>query len=69
MLGKEIMLYSGLSKIDLGATSHGVQEVAECGFVNPKTTPILPKILTEIDFSQLLEWTEVKIFSDGLTAT
>ncbi len=55
--------------IDLNATSHGVQEVAECGFVNPKTTHILPKLLTEIDFNELLEWTEVKIFSDELTAT
>ncbi len=55
--------------IDLTATSHDVQEVAECDFVNPKTTLILPKILTEINFSEILKWTEVKIFSDELAAT
>lgn len=61
--------WQGYQAIDLATTSHGVQEIAECGFVNPKTTLILPKILTEIDFSEILKWTEVKIFSDELTAT
>ena len=41
--------------IDLKSTSHGVAEIAECGFVDPKTTRILPAILCEIDINQLIE--------------
>ena len=51
--------------IDLEKTSHGVEEVAECGFVDPKTTRILPSLLTEIDLNNLInESTEVQIFSE-----
>lgn len=39
--------------INLAATSHGETEVAECGFVDPKTAVILPAILTEIDLTKL----------------
>lgn len=41
--------------IDLKATTHGVAEIAECGFVDPKTTHILPATLCEIDINQLIE--------------
>lgn len=35
--------------IDLAATSHGVEEVEICGFVDPTTSHVLPKFLHEID--------------------
>jgi hypothetical protein len=35
--------------LDLENTTHGTIEVAEYGFVDPKTTNILPAFLTEID--------------------
>lgn len=50
--------------IDLANTSHGETEVGECGFVDPKTTYILPQFLTEIDLGEVEQWREVKIFSD-----
>ena len=51
--------------INLEQTSHGVEEVAECGFVDPKTTRILPSYLTEVDLDQLVnKLTEVPILSE-----
>ena len=51
--------------IDLEQTSHGVEEVAECGFVDPKTTRILPSYLTEVDLDQLVnKLTEVPVLSE-----
>ena len=51
--------------IDLEKTSHGVEEVAECGFVNPKTTRILPSYLTEVNLDQLVnKLTEVPVLSE-----
>ena len=51
--------------INLEQTSHGVEEVAECGFVDPKTTRILPSYLTEIDLDQLVnKLTEVPVLSE-----
>ena len=48
--------------INLEQTSHGVEEVAECGFVDPKTTRILPSYLTEVDLDQLVnKLTEVPV--------
>ncbi|MDO4781118.1 MAG: NUDIX hydrolase [Candidatus Saccharibacteria bacterium] len=41
-------------QIDLAATTHGMLEVATCGFVDPKSTVILPAHLTEIDVQQLV---------------
>lgn len=41
-------------QINLEDTSHGAIEVAEYGFVNPKTTTILPKFLTEIDIEEVI---------------
>lgn len=35
--------------LDLASTSHGDIEVAECAFVDPKTTDIKPDFLTTID--------------------
>ena len=51
--------------IDLEQTSHGVEEVAECGFVDPKTTRILPRYLTEVDLNWLVnESTDVQMMSE-----
>jgi len=51
--------------INLEQTSHGVEEVAECGFVDPKTTRILPSYLTEVDLDQLVnKLTEVPALSE-----
>ena len=51
--------------IDLEQTSHGVEEVAECGFVDPKTTRILPGYLTEVDLNWLVnESTDVQMMSE-----
>ena len=51
--------------IDLEKTSHGVEEVAECGFVDPKTTRILPSYLTEVDLDWLINnSTETQILSE-----
>lgn len=51
--------------IDLEQTSHGVKEVARCGFVDPKTTRILPSYLTEIDLDWLInKSTDVHIMSE-----
>ena len=43
--------------IDLKNTSHGQLEVSQCGFVDPKTTYILPRYLSEVDFNWLLDRT------------
>ena len=52
-------------QINLEQTSHGVEEVAECGFVDPKTTRILPSYLTEVDLNWLVnESTDVQIMSE-----
>lgn len=51
--------------INLEQTSHGVKEVAECGFVDPKTTRILPSYLTEVDLDWLINnSTETQILSE-----
>ena len=52
-------------RIDLEQTSHGVEEVAECGFVDSKTTRILPSYLTEVDLNWLVnESTDVQMMSE-----
>ena len=51
--------------INLEQTSHGVEEVAECGFVDPKTMRILPSYLTEVDLDWLINnSTETQILSE-----
>ena len=51
--------------INLEQTSHGVEEVAECGFVNPKTTRISPSYLTEVNLDWLINnSTETQILSE-----
>jgi NUDIX domain len=51
--------------IDLEQTSHGVKEVARCGFVDPKTTRILPSYLTKVDLDWLMNKSaDVQIISE-----
>lgn len=51
--------------INLEKTSHGVEEVAECGFVDPKTTHILPDYLQQVDLAWLIDTaTETQILSE-----
>ncbi len=39
--------------IDLAATSHGEQEVAECGFIDPAASYVLPAFLQQENLSDL----------------
>ncbi len=48
--------------IDVSKTSHGAEEIAEIGFVDPKTTVVLPEFLRTQDFSNL-EKKPVQIFN------
>ena len=51
--------------IDLESTSHGVAEIAECDFVDPKATHILPATLCQIDINRLIEnSSDTPIFSE-----
>jgi 8-oxo-dGTP pyrophosphatase MutT (NUDIX family) len=45
-------------EIDLESTSHGVLEVAEYDFIDPKTSYVLPAFLSEIDIQSYID--EVK---------
>lgn len=40
-------------QIDLAATTHGVAEVAACGFVDPRAVTILPTYFMEVDLGWL----------------
>ena len=52
-------------EINLDSTTHGVEEIAECDFVDPKTTRILPSILSDIDLNDLVsQANSVPIFSE-----
>lgn len=52
--------------LDLSVTSHGDAEVAECGFVDPKTTIIKPDFLTEIDLeAAIANASPIRIGYDG----
>ncbi len=39
--------------VNLSDTTHGVKEIHDFGFVDPKTTNILPKILKEMDINNI----------------
>lgn len=50
--------------IDLSKTTHGETEIESIGFVDPKTTPILPKFLMAEDITkQIATGTTPKIFA------
>jgi 8-oxo-dGTP pyrophosphatase MutT (NUDIX family) len=40
--------------VNLEATSHGTIEVSRCGFVDPRTSGVLPKFLQDIDLESYL---------------
>jgi len=52
--------------IDLSKTSHGIEEISEFAFVDPKDAEILPKFLNEVDLSKL--GTEPVKFFNYMTA-
>lgn len=60
----EIKNWRDYESIDLEATTHGVEEVAKCGFIDPKNEVILPKFLSEIDLNNLESQTEARIESE-----
>ena len=43
--------------INLENTSHGMAEITRCGFINPKTSVILPNYLTKVDLDWLTDIT------------
>lgn len=43
-------------KIDLSETSHGHLEIKECGFIDPKTSDVLPKFLQDVDIASYIEY-------------
>jgi len=49
--------------IDLSKTSHGLEEISELGFYDPRDVPVLPQFLKEVDISDLLRSNEVRIFN------
>lgn len=50
-------------EIDLAKTSHGEKEIAEIEFIDPTQHVVLPKFLTEEDFSQVSSSQSVKLFN------
>lgn len=51
--------------IDLSSTTHGELEIANCGFVDPKTDRVLPEFLGEIDIQSYIdEIKPVYLYSD-----
>ena len=50
--------------IDLKKTTHGVTEIAEYGFIDPKNEPILPKLLSEVDIKESIQSRIVKVFDN-----
>lgn len=49
--------------IDLTKTSHGLEEISEIGFFDPKEVNVLPKFLQEISIEELLLSEEVRVFN------
>ncbi|MFZ1324243.1 MAG: NUDIX hydrolase [Candidatus Saccharimonadales bacterium] len=49
--------------VDLTQTTHGVEEIAEFGFVDPKTTHVLPKFLTETNIAEDIKAARTQTFT------
>lgn len=47
--------------VDLSKTTHGSHEISEFGFMDTKTANILPKVFTEIDFTNIIAGTKPPI--------
>lgn len=52
------------TNIDLAKTTHGLDEIAECQFIDPKKHLILPKLLSETDIKESIQSRIVKIFDN-----
>ncbi len=50
-------------EVDLSKTSHGMEEIAEIGFFNPKVVKLLPEFLKDISIEELVNSKEVKFFN------
>lgn len=50
-------------RIDLNASTHGLEEIEEFGFYDPKTVELLPEFLQEYTPQQLIDSPETLIFS------
>lgn len=50
-------------EIDLAKTSHGVEEIEEFAFIDPKLANILPKFLTETDIAADIATGKTQFFS------
>jgi 8-oxo-dGTP pyrophosphatase MutT (NUDIX family) len=49
--------------IDIGKTSHGVDEIAEIGFYDPAEVNVLPKFLADFDESDVLNIKQVEFYA------
>lgn len=49
--------------IDLASTSHGQQEIARCGFIDPHSEVLLPDFLRQTNIAQDIAAGEVKEFT------
>ena len=58
-----IMNANDYETIDLASTSHGELEVADYGFIDPKTSNVLPKFLSEIDLAAAIQSSQTQNFS------
>lgn len=52
--------------IDYSGTSHGLEELADCQFIDPKSEYVLPAILSTIDLRQLVETIQPVVISSEL---
>lgn len=50
--------------IDITHTTHGVAEIAEYGFIDPKKTLVMPKLLSEVDIKESIQARIVQVFDN-----
>lgn len=51
--------------IDLSKTTHGLEEIARCEFVDPKTSFVLPQFLSKVDIGQYIERDQAPFIIDN----
>jgi ADP-ribose pyrophosphatase YjhB (NUDIX family) len=49
-------------EIDLESTTHGVEEIAEHGFIDPRTEHVLPAFLRDIDIQEYIDTVKPVLF-------
>lgn len=60
----EIKNWQDYENVDLESTTHGVEEIAKCGFIDPKNEVILPAFLSEINLKNSEKQSEVLVYSE-----